>query len=407
MIKAVLLDLDDTLITTHTEVFFPDYLKLLAERIGAIMPMEMLAPALTASVEAMLTNLAPLTTSEEAFWRAFFAKVDHPREEILSAFQAFYAQDFPQLQPRIMPRAHTRHLLGWLFDNDHLVVVATNPVTPETAIYQRMAWGQIDMERYPFALVTTLETMHFAKPNPEYFEEILARIGVRPEEALMVGNDWEEDIVCAAAAGLNTFWVTDGQTASHDGRVGTDGWGTLETLLDLVRSGWLETLAPRPTTRIALMRRLAAMPAAIDALLREHPREVIEQCPCEGEWSVQGVIAHLRCHELREDRPWLEHILEEDNPFISATVSTSTRAPQPGDPHEELWEFAQMRAETVSWLKGLPNEQWARPARHSIFGPTYFEEMVAFMTEHDRVHLRQMRVAIEEVYKSRAAKGKR
>jgi hypothetical protein len=50
----------------------------------------------------------------------------------------------------------------------------------------------------------------------------------------------------------------------------------------------------------------------------------------------------------------------------------------------------------VAWLEGLTAEAWERPARDAIFGPTYFGEMVGFIVEHDRTHLRQMRTTIDE-----------
>jgi len=35
-------------------------------------------------------------------------------------------------------------------------------------------------------------------------DAILAR---KPDQALMIGNDWDNDIVPAAALGMNTYWV--------------------------------------------------------------------------------------------------------------------------------------------------------------------------------------------------------
>ena len=51
--------------------------------------------------------------------------------------------------------------------------------------------------------------MHATKPNREYYAEILDRIGVDSADAIMVGDNWENDIKPAAALGLDTFWVND------------------------------------------------------------------------------------------------------------------------------------------------------------------------------------------------------
>lgn len=45
------------------------------------------------------------------------------------------------------------------------------------------------------------------KPRPEIFEAILARLGARPDEAVMVGNSLKADIAGAQAAGIPAVWL--------------------------------------------------------------------------------------------------------------------------------------------------------------------------------------------------------
>jgi FMN phosphatase YigB (HAD superfamily) len=85
------------------------------------------------------------------------------------------------------------------------VVIATNPIFPETAIRQRMEWAGIS--DFPFKLITSYEVMHSAKPNSSYYMEILEHIGRSPDECIMVGDDWGNDIVPATKVGLQVFWV--------------------------------------------------------------------------------------------------------------------------------------------------------------------------------------------------------
>ena len=70
-----------------------------------------------------------------------------------------------------------------------------------------------------------METMHYSKPNPDYYREILARVGASPEHSLMVGDDPDKDIAPASQLGLKTWQITDltGTTAFPDG----DHQGTL------------------------------------------------------------------------------------------------------------------------------------------------------------------------------------
>jgi putative hydrolase of the HAD superfamily len=46
------------------------------------------------------------------------------------------------------------------------------------------------------------------KPNPRIFEAVLRRLGVKPDQALMIGNDLVQDIEGAKAIGLRTGWFT-------------------------------------------------------------------------------------------------------------------------------------------------------------------------------------------------------
>jgi putative hydrolase of the HAD superfamily len=56
-----------------------------------------------------------------------------------------------------------------------------------------------------FVLVS--EEFGVAKPDPEIFREALRLAGVRPEEAIFVGDSIEFDMVGARAAGIPTVWV--------------------------------------------------------------------------------------------------------------------------------------------------------------------------------------------------------
>ncbi|MGN0180729.1 MAG: HAD family hydrolase, partial [Monoglobaceae bacterium] len=55
---------------------------------------------------------------------------------------------------------------------------------------------------------TTYENIGYCKPNPEYYREIAKRLGVQPEECLMVGNDVTEDMI-AETVGMKVFLLSN------------------------------------------------------------------------------------------------------------------------------------------------------------------------------------------------------
>ena len=52
-------------------------------------------------------------------------------------------------------------------------------------------------------------------------------------------------------------------------------------------------------------------------------------------------------------------------------------------------EFIAARMKTLELIERLPEDSWQRSARHAIFGPTDFTEVVGFMADHDRLHIQQ------------------
>lgn len=56
------------------------------------------------------------------------------------------------------------------------------------------------------ALVTS-EEVGIAKPHARIFEVALARLGTRPAETVMVGDNWQADVLGALALGIRPLWL--------------------------------------------------------------------------------------------------------------------------------------------------------------------------------------------------------
>ena len=84
--------------------------------------------------------------------------------------------------------------------------VALALVTNGEASSQRAKIEQVRLAQR-FDLVLVEGEFGTGKPKPEVFEHALAGIGVRPDDAWMVGDDLAKDIAGGKAAGLHTVWV--------------------------------------------------------------------------------------------------------------------------------------------------------------------------------------------------------
>lgn len=242
MIRTILFDLDDTLLSNNVDIFMQRYFGLLSAYAGQKFDESVFMPNLIQSTRAMIQNTDPGLTNAEIFWAAFEELTGGRRADLEPFFDVFYEKEFMQLKSSTSLRPAAARLVQEAIDRDLLVVVATNPLFPRVAIEQRLEWAGLPISEFDFALVTTYENMHAAKPQPAYYREILARLGVEPRQALMVGDDWRNDISPSAKVGLFSYWIAPDDATPIDPAL-ISGHGSLDALADKVANGWLEELA--------------------------------------------------------------------------------------------------------------------------------------------------------------------
>jgi putative hydrolase of the HAD superfamily len=63
-----------------------------------------------------------------------------------------------------------------------------------------------------FDVVVTFEDTHARKPSPEPFRKALERLGVTADQALMIGDWADRDVVGAAQVGIKTVFARYGDT---------------------------------------------------------------------------------------------------------------------------------------------------------------------------------------------------
>jgi FMN phosphatase YigB (HAD superfamily) len=251
-LKALLLDLDDTLLGNPMKTFIPAYFRALTEFVTEIQPPERLIEQLLIATRMMDGGDGTGPSNGEIFAQAFFAGLGVPREELEPVFERFYAEAFPRLRPLTSPRPVAPKIVEWAGQQELQVVIATNPVFPRTAIEQRMEWAAVGVDRFEYAHVTSYENSHATKAQPAYYREILAVLGRDPEECLMVGDNWNWDMVNAAEVGIPGYWIADPLFPSPSAESLPAGQGSLDDFFEAARSGALEeSFAVRMSERLA------------------------------------------------------------------------------------------------------------------------------------------------------------
>lgn len=390
MTVTLLLDLDDTLLINPMDAFLPAYLKGLGARLAPYVAPDRMVKTLLAATGEMTRNRRPDQTLEAVFDAAFYPALGLEKSQVHPTIAAFYAEGFPQLKKLTSPNPQAAALVEEARRRGWQIGIATNPIFPRTAIEQRIRWAGFSPQDFDFT--PSYETFHFAKPSPAYFAEFLAQMGGVDGAVVMVGDDWENDIVAAKQAGLAAYWLNP------------EGDGDLSGVL-----AWVDALPEKEamgfSTPTAVLAALRAAPAALQTFGVFSPQEAWCQPPALNEWCFTEILCHLRDAEIEVNLPRLKAVLTEDNPFLPGEDMDTwkdTRHYDRQDGASALQAFMAARQELLALLEPLPSAlqgEWLRAARHAIFGPTQLFEMITFVAEHDRLHVRQAKTALSWVLK--------
>ena len=145
-------------------------------------------------------------TNEAVFWKGFDACFGYPASKDASVHQDFYQNEFNEVKAVCGFEPMAVQIVHSLKEKGIRVVLATNPLFPSVATENRIRWAGLQPD--DFAYITTFESSHYCKPNPDYYREIMEKLHLKPEECLMVGNDVGEDMI-ARQLGMQVFLLTD------------------------------------------------------------------------------------------------------------------------------------------------------------------------------------------------------
>lgn len=207
--KAILFDMDGTLLPMDAQVFAKGYFKHLCIKLAPFgIDSEKLVAAVWDATGAMVRNDGS-ATNEQVFWEHFERITGLGKGNGVSeACDEFYSKEFNNARectdknPMAVEAIKAAHAAA------PIVALSTNPIFPMEGQKTRMSW--IGLKSEDFNLVTSYETDSYCKPNPQYFVSVCERLGVKPEECLLIGNDEGEDMYAGTLAGIkDCFLVTD------------------------------------------------------------------------------------------------------------------------------------------------------------------------------------------------------
>lgn len=232
MIKTILFDLDNTLLNSiDFDELREEFGRLFVEYFSHVVPPDRVLQAMEDGEGAIDANDGTNKSNREVFLEAFSRSVGLRPSELGPIYDVFWSEGFPKLRDcwQVVPEA--REVVSWIFDHGMEVVIATGMMFPKNAVEEKLNWANIPVTEFDYSYVTQEENMHASKPHPAYYLEVLEHIGHQPQECLMVGDDWEHDVVPATSVEIPTFWIADKEDERPDPDISIVGQGSLNDLL--------------------------------------------------------------------------------------------------------------------------------------------------------------------------------
>ena len=216
MIKAVLFDLDDTLLRLNLTAFIARYVsgasRLLAS-VARTSPVSLGVPYVRAFLAMDAQDREDSLTNEQLFNKTILETTGIPLDDpVIADLMNYYESEIvPRFSGGIVsarPVPGAREAIEAVHDAGLICALATNPTFSLACDRARMGWAGVDEK--DFALVSTYSNSTRCKPSTRYYQEFANQLGVRLEECLMVGNDAVRDIV-RDGCGLRTAYVGHGR----------------------------------------------------------------------------------------------------------------------------------------------------------------------------------------------------
>lgn len=233
-----LFDLDGTLLTIETDEFLKYYFEALSSEFKDLCrSRDDFINVLMESTQKMIKNNGH-SSNQQVFMKDFMersgVKTQAEAEQIKERFDHFYQNEFEKLGKYFEIDTETPFkIIEFLKQKGKKLVLATNPLFPKEAVEKRLGWTGIDPA--DFEILTHYGNMSYAKPNPNYYQEILDILDVDSESCLMIGNDLKED-AAASEVGIKTLIIEDKIIERKDSHYPIEWRGSLKELEKLIKA---------------------------------------------------------------------------------------------------------------------------------------------------------------------------
>lgn len=203
MLKAVLFDLDGTLLDMDGDAFLEDYIDKLADFLQPWLLKEQFTKALWSAAVGALASEHPGQTNRDVLTKSLSDTLAVDPEQLRQRIEEFNETQAASVMPGGHPRHGARRAVQAAHTLGLKIAVATTPIYGLPVVMNRLARAQV--ADLPWDLIAT-DNFCSTKPYPAYYHEVADLLGVDPDNCLMVGDDAFNDLA-ARAVGMTTYYV--------------------------------------------------------------------------------------------------------------------------------------------------------------------------------------------------------
>ena len=149
-IKAILFDLDGTLLPMDQDMFIKTYFSGIAAKLVPYgFDPKTLIGGIYKGTEAMTANDGSVT-NEEAFWNTFCKIFGEKARQYEPIFEDFYKNEFDDVKRVSTASPFAKDIVDSLKAQGIRIILATSPVFPRIATEKRIAWAGLEPSDFEY-----------------------------------------------------------------------------------------------------------------------------------------------------------------------------------------------------------------------------------------------------------------